>query len=284
MSELIDQSAPIRKSRGDGAVVRDLAQLQAAFANAILDPGMAVPSGLTGPDGRPGARRFAVYRNNVVAGLIETLKAAFPVTCRLVGDEFFAAMARVYVAGEPPRSPIMLDYGAGFSEFIEQFEPAAALPYLRDIARLERSWVEAYHAAEAIPLPPSALARVPPVELPSMRLLLHPSVRIVRSIFPIVAIWQINVDACGTREVNLADGGEDALVTRPDAEVEVRALPVGAAAFIDALLAGSPIVDAMKRGLSVGPCFDLACALTGLFEARAIIGFDRPSHRPVRDA
>src|SRR3546814_5903028 len=67
---------------------------------------------------------------------------------RIVGDEIFRAMARVYVASAPPHSPIMLDYGASFPDFIERFEPATTLPYLADVARIERAWIEAYHAAE----------------------------------------------------------------------------------------------------------------------------------------
>ncbi|MCK1446670.1 DNA-binding domain-containing protein [Bradyrhizobium sp. LA2.1] len=253
------------------------ADRQADFARAILDPQKLAPSGLVGPDGRPSAKRFAVYRNNVVVGLIETLKAAYPVVHRLVGEEFFIAMARLYVMAEPPASPIMLDYGAGFPAFIARFEPATVLAYLPDVARFERAWVEAYHAAEASPLPPSALGHVPPGDVPTIRLVLHPSVRIVRSAFPIVGIWQANIDGIEAVQIDLDDRGEDALVARPEAEVEIRRLPGGAAAFIEALRAGSPIVDAMKEGLLVNPRFDLASTLRGMIEAGVIVGYDMQS-------
>jgi len=72
--------------------------------------------------------RFAVYGNNVVVGLMEALQANFPATCRVVGDKFFRAMAREFVMLEPPTSPILLDYGAGFPDFIGCFEPAGPLP------------------------------------------------------------------------------------------------------------------------------------------------------------
>ncbi len=129
--------------------MQQLAERQRGFAAALLDPGLPMPDGLVGPDGEPGPKRFAVYRNNVVAGLTETLKDAFPAVHRIVGTDFFRAMARAYVLVEPPRSPIMLDYGAGFPDFIRQFDPAAGLPYLADVARIERAWTEAYHAPEA---------------------------------------------------------------------------------------------------------------------------------------
>src|SRR3546814_18009811 len=107
--------------------MQPLAERQCDFAVAILDPARPVPLGLVGPDGAPSARRFAVYRPNVVAGLVETLSAAFPAVRRVVGDEFFRAMARVYVAGAPPHSPIMPDYGASLSVFTDSFTHAT--PY-----------------------------------------------------------------------------------------------------------------------------------------------------------
>lgn len=268
---------------GDGLkqdrCMHGFADRQADFAHAILDPHKPAPAGLVGPDGRPSEKRFAVYRNNVVVGLIETLKAAYPVVHRLVGEEFFMAMARLYAMAEPPLSPIMLDYGASFPAFIAGFQPAAVLAYLPDVAHLERAWVESYHASEASPLPPSALAHVPSRDVPALRLNLHPSVHIVRSAFPIVDIWEVNIGGDEVKTIHLEAGGDDALVARPEADVELRRLPAGAAVFMEALQAGLPIVDAVKAGLLVNSGFDLASTLRGMVEAKVIIGYDT---RPTR--
>ncbi|APO70763.1 hypothetical protein IE4872_PD00224 (plasmid) [Rhizobium gallicum] len=259
--------------------VHGFAERQAVFAQAILDPRKPAPSGLVGPDGRPSEKRFAVYRNNVVVGLIETLKAAYPVVHRLVGDEFFSVMARLYVMAEPPQSPIMLDYGAGFPKFIAGFEPAAVLVYLPDVAHLERAWVEAYHAAEAAPLSPHQLSNVPPDDVPALRLILHPSARIVSSAFPVVGIWQLNVGDSQAGSIDIDTGGDDALVARPQADVEIRRLPAGASDFMQALQTGLSIVDAAKEGLLVNPGFDLASTLRGMIEANVIVGYEL---RPAR--
>src|SRR3546814_13139018 len=100
-----------------------LAERLDEFALALLDPERAVPKGLVGPDGEPSARRFAVYRNNVFVGLTDALRAGFPCIVRLVGDDFFAAMARVFAAATPPSSPVLLHYGAEFPDFIASFPP-----------------------------------------------------------------------------------------------------------------------------------------------------------------
>ncbi|WP_239483010.1 DNA-binding domain-containing protein [Paraburkholderia sp. C35] len=249
-----------------------LSERQRCFASALLDPTRPVPSGLIGPDQRTDDKRFNVYRNNVVAGLVNTLQAAFPAVHRIVGEEFFAAMARIYVALEPPKSPVMLDYGKTFPDFIERFEPARSVPYLRDVARLERAWAEAYHADEASPVSHALLVDMASHHLPHLRLTLHPSARVVQSCFPIVQIWQMNIDGGPPMGIDIAAGGEDALVLRAHAEVEVRTLPVGAAAFIRGLAVGNSMEGATTLALAVHAAFDLAGALRDLFSIGAIVG------------
>lgn len=251
-----------------------LCERQRNFAAAILDPNMPVPRGLIGPDREPSEKRFNVYRNNVVAGLVEALKAAYPAVCRIVGHDFFAAMARVYVALEPPRSPVMLDYGETFPDFIERFEPAKSVPYLRDVARLERAWVDAYHAAEAPPADPALLATIDSRSLPQIGFMLHPTVRVVRSSFPVVQIWLMNIDAGEPAAIDISSGGENALVVRPIAEVEVRRLPAGAATFVIGLAAGASVADATALAFDEDGDFDLAGALQDLFAINMIVGWN----------
>lgn len=250
-----------------------LAERQRGFAAALLDPRHAVPPGLVGPDRESSLIRFSVYRNNVVVGLIDALEAAFPAICRIVGGEFFRAMALAYVAAEPPTSPILLDYGAGFPSFIAAFEPAASLPYLPDVARIERAWTEAYHAREAVALEPEAFDAIPLDRVAEIRLAVHPSVRIVRSRFPALTIWRMNVADGVPEPVDLKAGGEDALVARPAAEVEVRSIPEGGAAFVAALAEGRSLAEAAKSGFSAHARFDLSANLAALISAGIFTGY-----------
>lgn len=249
-----------------------LAERQQEFAAALLDSELPEPSGLVGPDGESSPRRFAVYRNNVVAGLMATLTDAFPAVHRIVGTEFFRAMARAYVVSEPPRTPVLLDYGAGFPGFISEFGPAATLPYLSDVAQIERAWAEAYHAPEAPPIDPAALMVIEPDELPEIRLLVHPSVRVVRSQLPALTIWRMNVVDGVPTPVDLGAGGEDVLVVRPMADVEVRSMPEGGAEFVRALSEGMSVLAAMKMAMTADCRFDLSANLSGLMQAGAFVG------------
>ncbi|MBI2718412.1 MAG: putative DNA-binding domain-containing protein [Rhizobiales bacterium] len=250
-----------------------LADRQREFGSALLDPARPLPWGLVGPDGEPSLRRFSVYRNNVVVGLIDALKDAFPAVHRIVGDEFFKGLAHAYVVQEPPASPILLDYGAGFPSFIGKFEPAAVLPYLPDVARIERAWMEAYHAPEAASLDLAGLTALAPDDFIDIGFSLHPSLRIVRSPFPALTIWRMNTGDDEPALVDLASGGEDALIVRPAAEVEVRRMPPGGAEFVEQLAAEASVGEALRAAARCDEEFDLAANLAGLFEAGALTGW-----------
>lgn len=58
---------------------------------------------------------------------------------------------------ETTRGPSLALYGAGFADFVEDFEPAASVVYLADVARLERARLESLHAADAQVLDASVL-------------------------------------------------------------------------------------------------------------------------------
>jgi hypothetical protein len=168
----------------------------------------------------------------------------------------------------------MMTYGDGFADFIAAFPPAAELPYLADVARIEAARTRAYHAADAAPVAAEAFAALTPEALAGARLILHPSVAIVRSPHPAVTIWAMNAGEVGPAEITdwIA---EDALVARRDLDVVVRALPPGGAVFLTALADGHPLPAAAAAANAAHAGFDLVINLAGLVEARLVIGIDQ---------
>ena len=238
---------------------------QTAFTAALLDPDAPVPADLADPQGRPAGRRFSVYRNNVAVSLTEALETAFPVLRKLVGDEFFAAMAGVFLRQHPPASPLMMHYGAEMPAFLEVFDPVKSLPYLPDIARLEIAIRQSYHAADSRPLAPEALQSLPPDQLMQARIMLAPALRLIRSDWPVHAIWAANMAGGPKPEMR----PQAALVMRPGFDPVVICADQPMADFIDALLRGHPFAAALD---AAGARFDLSAALTQLLEGRAMVG------------
>lgn len=252
-----------------------LAELQADFAAALTDPALPAPAAVLRQVDLPQSRRFDVHRNNVMVGLIEALKATFPALRRLVGADFFKAAAGAYIRKEPPRSPVLLLYGRGFGDFLDDFEPAKNVPYLGDVARLEWARVNAHHAADAEPVSIDRLAAVPQGALEGLRFTLHPSLQLLRSRFPVVSLWAVTGGADPTAEIEMTCG-EAAAVLRPAAAVDVRLLPPGGYAFMEQLASGHSLAQAAGQASESCPDFDLAAHLQGLFELGAVVDLQAP--------
>lgn len=244
---------------------------QAAFARALLDPAAPPPAELVAWNGSDVGVRFAVYRNNVVASLIEALADTYPVVQQLVGREFFRAMARAWIAEHLPTSAVLARYGAGFPEFMATFPPAATVPYLADVARLEWAYVQAFHAENAATATPEdiAAALAVPERLPVLRLVLHPSLMTFASPYAIVSLW---VAHQGGEVSALPDPyqPEAALVLRPELQVRVVRIDVGTHALVRALQDGAPLGEAASAALSAHADFDLTQALALLIREQAI--------------
>jgi hypothetical protein len=133
----------------------------AAFSRALLDPEGETPRLVAGPYGKGTLKRYNVYRNNVTVSLISALASIYPAVQRITGMEFFRAMARFYIRANPPTSPLLFEYGRDFPDFIDRYEYARSMPWLSDAARLERAWLDAYHAADMAPLALQTLAQSP---------------------------------------------------------------------------------------------------------------------------
>lgn len=243
----------------------------AAFVSALLDPRRSPPGVVAGPHNKAVAKRYGVYRNNVTVSLINALAAVFPATQRITGDDFFRMMARLHVRATPPTSPLLFEYGRDFPDFIGHYEHARSLPWLADVARIERAWLDAYHAADAVPLAPGRLAEFPAAALVGAVFTPHPAARIVRSRYSALTIFSANRSSDPVPQIEAGEP-EDTLVTRPALEVSARRLPPGGAAFLVNLFAGEPLgVAAAAAYDEAGTAFDPAANIAGMIEAGVFI-------------
>jgi Putative DNA-binding domain len=227
---------------------------ESGFARGLLDPAAAVPPGVSA--GSP--RRYAVYRNNVTVGLVRALEANFPAVRRLLGEAYFAGLARAFTRAHPPRSPLLFQYGEGL----------AGYPYLADVARLERLWLGAWHAADQPVLTAADLAHLNGEYLPGLRLAPHPALGLLASPHAVHAIFTVNRDG-GSGIVTEPFRRQCVLVTRPGLTVETRLITPAQHGFLSALAGGATLADAATEGLASDKVFDVAAAIALLLEAGA---------------
>jgi hypothetical protein len=255
-------------------IVSGQAQLQRVFAEAILFDDAPIPATVRSATGPAYASRFGVYRNNVIAGLINAITARYPVVRKLLWDDAFTRVAQLYVTAEPPRSPVMSGYGDSFPQFLRNIGQCAASDYLADVAELEAARTRAYHAADVAPRPRDAFDALAPEDLPELRLQLHPSVELLKSRFPVVTIWEAN--RRDNDNVISEWKSEWALIARPHLQVEVLALSAGTYVFIAALAEGRTVGSAIAHGMANVPNFELEECFNALIAADIVVGLRLP--------
>lgn len=245
-----------------------LYRFQEQFARALADvpPAHDGDSAVARLVTQPG---FAVYRNTVRKGGIDALVANYPAVARLVGEEWMRAAAAEFSRIHPPRSPLLLEYGVEFAAFLETFEPAAELPYLAGVARLDRFWTEAHFARDESPLAAERVAALGQEDLAHARLRPHASAHWGWfDELPIFSVWSRNRNGTGDAS-DIAWRGEGALVVRPLDSVQAMAIDCADVAFLEACSAGRTVAEAAFAALEADPAADLAQSMARLLCAGA---------------
>ncbi|MEO8249806.1 MAG: DNA-binding domain-containing protein [Burkholderiales bacterium] len=249
-----------------------LAQFQRAFAAGLWRRASGGREGDEAMAKLLSQPAFAVYRNTVMKGCIDTLEANFPAIARLVGADWFRAAAALFVQAHPPTDSRLVIYGESFADFLQGFEPAAELPYLPNVARLDRCWTEAHVAADKELLPADAVARMAPEQLGALVLEVHPAARWAWfEEQPIYTIWSRNRVPAGVGEEvpELAWQGEGALLTRPHGAVVWCEAGRADIAFLDSCAAGEPVAHAAEAALAAQSDADLSAVFARLLAAGA---------------
>jgi len=249
------------KPRGN-AVSLPLERLQAKFAEAMTDPLRAkdIAAEIAGRDSRT-LDRLALYRGNVHAAWEKALANAYPVVRALVGEDFLGGLARAYGRAHPSTSGDLNRFGAGFADFVRDFEHTQGLPYLADVAELEWAVHRAHYAADSFGLSRDRIAALPPTDLLAARFELHPACAWMESPFPIAGIWLAHQSNASVALPDDLGRREFALIARPGWRVEVLASSAGEVAALEQLQAGADMECAVGAALGIEPQFNFARAL-----------------------
>ncbi|PWE16737.1 hypothetical protein DDZ18_11065 [Marinicauda salina] len=220
--------------------IRDFAD---AFRAALGGDEAGLAAHLDEPDV---AARIAVYRNNRATALSDVLAGAFPGVAAVVGTEYMTALARAYADARPPASPVLSEWGAEFPDFLAGFPPARSLPYLADIARLDRAWSAVHYAADPDPETAAALARLDEAALLATPFRLEASARRVALDWPVHDFWRELRDDRPVTKRKLAPAPAAALVWRGGNGVTSAALDDATAPLVAGFAETRPLGAALK--------------------------------------
>lgn len=227
-----------------------LRELQEAFASALLGESDANAAFWLADKAVSGSQGLSVYRNNSRAAFLDAMMACYPVLLRLTGEAYFRQMAFAYRRRFPSRAGNLFHVGCRLPEFLEAEYAGGEYAYFADVAHLEWACQEALVAAERDGLDTCRLATVESYLYPRLRFVLHPSVRLLRSAYPLFEIWRDNQPGAEPGGMlDLAKGGESLLVRRSGEVAEVRQLSRADFDFLSALKAGTRFADALDQAL-----------------------------------
>lgn len=235
---------------------------QALFALALRsDANSAVDTRVLWRGSAPRrAAGLAAYRRNHATAVCGALRLAYPRVGAIVGEAFFDAAALLYAHAYPSASGDLHDFGEHFAVFLRAYAPAAALPYLPDVAALDWALHRAQQAAD-VPALDAAQFAAPLQHSPAhLRVRLHPAVALLRSAHPLVDIWRFHEP--GGEEASPRWGqAQHALVFRPQWQPTVREASAAEAAALHVALQGGTLEAALAAALEQHAVTDLQALL-----------------------
>jgi len=237
--------------------MRSLLEDQRRFAAALLNGAHATSAGI------------AVYRGNVQGNWRDALANAYPIVRKIVGEGFFAGLARDYALAHPSTSGDLNEFGASLPEFVAAYAPTLDLPYLPDVARMEWLAHRAYYATDPAPFDFQALSALS--HDAALRPVLAPACSLMSSDWPLARLWLIHQDDYeGEFAVDLAAGPDRILVHRPRWRAQVVSLMPGDYCFLQSAQAGATLGEALEAALVADASFSVSTVLARWVDAGVI--------------
>lgn len=218
-----------------------LPQVQGDFQQYLLDgDAAAIEPHVVGTARVPVATRLSIYGDGYRSRLIEALEANFPVLSELLGEVDFETLGVAYVRAYPSRSFSIRYYGNSLADFLASEPRYANAPVLAELARWEWAMTEVFDAADAQPIGPDGLSRVPPEKWAELRFQWHPSIRRLALAWNAPQIWQAVSDGAEPPKMTLSSEPVQWLLWRQELRTYFRSLQPSEVAALEAGRQGQP--------------------------------------------
>jgi hypothetical protein len=253
--------------------VPSLHELQRRFAAALFDTAEAPIEAEIRSSSLDPSAALGIYRAHLHETFRGALAPAFPVIERLVGAQFFEALARQFQAAHPSHSGDLQRIGVPFPAFLRDRFHAGPYAYFADVAALEWAIEESMTAPAAPAFDARELCGIAPAHYADLHFALHPACRLVSSAYPLLPIWHANQPrSAATQVIDLASGSTCVLLLRAGARVHFHHLGAPEFALLCALASNSSLGAALDAALHADAAFDLVPVLRKLFEIGAFVG------------
>jgi Putative DNA-binding domain len=188
-------------------------------------------------------RRLAVYLAGYRDRIVEALGNDYPAVRRVLGAGAFGSLAVRYARAFPSGSHDLGCVGQFLPSFLTGDVLEEGLPFLPDLARLEWALAEAFIAADETPLAWCDLVGEDPATIAQRPLRLKAGSAVVRSAWPVLALWQLRDQADDAIDVAVEGQPQTVLVHRDGHEIRCLLADTAEADLVEAAAQGASLGD-----------------------------------------
>jgi len=209
---------------------------------------------IEGDDRLSAAERLEIYGNAYFYRILECLKEDFPATLAVLGADNFHNLVTGYLIEYPPTEPSISYVGRYLYEFLRHHPMRERWPFIADLARLERTLFEVFHAGESEALNAEAMRSIAPEDWPALAMRTHPALAIVDCEWRVDELLREVENAAGEGAQGWsapAPARVSVLVWRRDSRVRYRALESAERAALELARSGASfaaICEAVAAG------------------------------------
>jgi len=178
--------------------------------------------------------------------MFESLAEMFPSVKRVLGDRAFLSLAVRYAVKHPPVSYNLSAAGERVPEFLPGDPLTGGLPFLPDLAGLDRAAMRAFHAWAEPPVEPGRFAAIDAERLGDCRFRFQPETALIESRWPVVTIRELREAPDSEFRVQIENNPERAVVHRSGYDVVVRRLDPAEHTALAVLMNGGTVWEALE--------------------------------------
>ncbi|MDP2561906.1 DNA-binding domain-containing protein [Psychrobium sp. 1_MG-2023] len=134
--------------------------------------------------------RLGIYKNAYKMRLRETIDNDHPQLGKYLGDELYDALVDGYVATYPSKVRSLRHFCHNIPQYLATQRPFSSHPILTDLAKFERTLLDAFDAADKPVAKMDALSNIEIDRWPDIKLTFHPSCRLFTQLTNAVESWQ----------------------------------------------------------------------------------------------
>ncbi len=217
----------------------------------------------------------SVYRNNSMSAFHDALRSNYKSVAKLVGEKYFAYLARAYIKNYPVQGRTLVGYGKDFHQVVDDYRGEHKLPYLADFAKLDHLWLRAHLAADSSALNMDYLTGVLEAggDLEAQILHFRPDVMLTQTAWPVFDVWsKLRADHELGESIEMNEGPQSILIWRFQNEVMQRRLQGNEYAFLKTINNGATLGEAMAEALAAQPGADINTMLPNMMGAEIFAG------------